>query len=77
MNKAEIAEIIGVSRAYITMIGNGKRKLTKELQSKLEMMLVNNQIHPSDLKSASLDGSVGSSPSLGIIPSSITAAIPA
>jgi len=56
MNKSEIAKILGVSRAYITMIGNGKRKLTKELQSKLEMMFVNNQISFSDLKSASLTG---------------------
>jgi len=56
MTKSELAERLGVSRAYITMLSNGKRKITNELTAKIQMMLVNNEVTLSDLKSASLTG---------------------
>ncbi len=38
------------------MLGNGKRKITEELKSKIQMKLVNNEISCNYLKSASLTG---------------------
>ena len=35
MNKSQLARELGVSRAYITMIANGKRKPSQEFVNKL------------------------------------------
>jgi transcriptional regulator with XRE-family HTH domain len=52
ITKAELARQLGVSRAYITMLCNGKRMPSKEIVNKLHMLGVNNQIQKWDLKSA-------------------------
>ena len=45
MNKAELARQLGVSRAYITMIANGKRKPSEDIVNKLNSLsLETNQI---------------------------------
>ena len=41
INKAQLARELGVSRAYITMIANGKRKPSKILVNKLGNIVVN------------------------------------
>ncbi len=56
IKQAELAKQPGVSRAYISMVMNGKRKLSEELQTKLDMSTVNSHVHPDDLKSASREG---------------------
>ena len=38
ITKAELARELGVSRAYVTMIVNGKRKPSKEIVNKLDSM---------------------------------------
>ena len=35
ITKAELARKLGISRAYVTMLCNGKRKLNKDLVNKL------------------------------------------
>ncbi len=42
ITKAEIARQLGVSRAYVTMLANGKRKPTREIVNKLDSINVNN-----------------------------------
>jgi predicted transcriptional regulator len=56
VSKAEIARLLGITRANITLLSKGKRKLINELKEKIEMLLVNKQLDHSDLKSASLTG---------------------
>ena len=41
ITKAELARQLGVSRAYITMIANGKRKPSREVVNKLDSIGVN------------------------------------
>ncbi len=41
ITKAQLARELGVSRAYITMIANGKRKPSKKLVNKLGNIFVN------------------------------------
>ena len=38
MNKAELARQLGVSRTYITLLANGKRKPSKSLVDKLAQL---------------------------------------
>ena len=44
MIKAGLARQLGVSRAYMTMITNGKRKPSNDVVNKLGSILVNNQL---------------------------------
>ena len=56
ITKAEVARQLGISRAYVTMLVNGKRKPTKDIVNKLDTLgLTFNQ------------GVVGSSPSRPIL----------
>jgi len=41
MNQSELARVLGVSRAYVTMLINGKRKPSKTIVNKLKLMDVN------------------------------------
>jgi transcriptional regulator with XRE-family HTH domain len=42
ITKAQLARELGVSRAYITMIANGKRKPSQSIVDKLNRLCVNN-----------------------------------
>ncbi len=42
ITKAELARQLGVARAYITMIANGKRKPSQDIVNKLQGLGVNN-----------------------------------
>ena len=41
MKQVEIAKTLGVSKAYVTMLMNGKRKPSKQIVNKLKLMDVN------------------------------------
>jgi transcriptional regulator with XRE-family HTH domain len=53
MTKAEIARQLGVSRAYITMITNGKRKPSQDIVNKVNSLSVNKQLQKYNPKSCS------------------------
>ena len=42
ITKAELARQLGVSRAYLTMLANGKRKPSEEVVNKIRKLVVNN-----------------------------------
>jgi len=42
ITEAELARQLGVSRAYVTMLGNGRRKPSKEVVNKKRKLAVNN-----------------------------------
>jgi len=42
ITEAELALQLGVSRAYVTMLGNGRRKPSKEVVNKKRKLAVNN-----------------------------------
>jgi transcriptional regulator with XRE-family HTH domain len=43
-NKAELARRLKVSRAYVTMLCNGKRNLSKKLQKKVNKLGLTNSL---------------------------------
>ena len=53
ITKAEIARQLGVSRAYVTMLCNGKRKASDDLTLKIKGLAVNKRLQNSDPKSCS------------------------
>ena len=53
ITKAELARQLGVSRAYITMIANGKRKPSEDIVNKMSGLDVNKQLQISNPKSCS------------------------
>ncbi len=53
ITKAEIARQLGVSRAYVTMLTNGKRKASDDLILKIKELTVNKQLRTSVPKSCS------------------------
>ncbi len=53
ITKVELARQLGVSRAYITMITNGKRKPSEDIVNKLNGLGVNKQLQISNPKSCS------------------------
>ena len=58
INKAQLARELGVSRAYITMIANGKRKPSRNLIGRIGSLDVNKQhqiLNPKSCSSASSD----------------------
>jgi transcriptional regulator with XRE-family HTH domain len=42
ITKAELARQLGVSRAYVTMLANGRRKSSQKIVGKLRELAVNN-----------------------------------
>jgi transcriptional regulator with XRE-family HTH domain len=42
MTKAQLARQLGVSRAYVTMLANGKRKPSQKIVNKIRELAVNN-----------------------------------
>jgi transcriptional regulator with XRE-family HTH domain len=42
ITKAELARQLGVSRAHVTMLANGKRKPSEEVVNKIRKLAVNN-----------------------------------
>jgi transcriptional regulator with XRE-family HTH domain len=53
ITKAEIARQLGVSRAYVTMLCNGKKKASDDLILKIKGLAVNKHFHNSNPKSCS------------------------
>ena len=65
LSKAELAREIGVSRAYVTMLANGKRKPSQEVVNKLHSLGVNISDMNADFKSVAghlVVSRVGSTP---------------
>jgi transcriptional regulator with XRE-family HTH domain len=53
ITKAEIARQLGVSRAYVTMLCNGKRKASDDLVLRIKGLAVNKRLRNSSPKSCS------------------------
>lgn len=56
MNKAQLAKELGVSRAYVTMLSNGKREPSRAIVNKLKALGVNNLANISDMESYGTPG---------------------
>jgi transcriptional regulator with XRE-family HTH domain len=53
ITKAEIARQLGVSRAYVSMLCNGKRKASDDLILRIKSLAVNKRLRNSNPKSCS------------------------
>ena len=47
MSKSEVARQLGVARAYVTMLSQGKRTTTKALQNKVNKVLYTQEVRGS------------------------------